>query len=163
MLKHDITNEISDTEGDPQTVRLDKGKGKEVFVEDGSEGEWYYISLKILGFFRCMELRIEFIAWIKLRVKLFLSICLPFRYLFHPEYHTLIRVNWNCFHFNNRYFCNWTLFTAALRVEKLTRDNRSRVVMIFLRVRCSFSDLSRSPNLNALSGWPQIWGRESRA
>jgi hypothetical protein len=39
LLKHDITNEISDTEGDGQIGRLDKGKGKQVFVEDGSEDE----------------------------------------------------------------------------------------------------------------------------
>jgi hypothetical protein len=40
-LKHDITNEIASTENDGQINHhtLDKGKGREVFVEDGSEDE----------------------------------------------------------------------------------------------------------------------------
>ena len=42
LLKHDITNEIASTENDGQinhNNKLDKGKGREVFVEDGSEDE----------------------------------------------------------------------------------------------------------------------------
>jgi len=38
-LKHDITDEISNTEGGAEMDQLDKGKGREVFVEDVSEEE----------------------------------------------------------------------------------------------------------------------------